>query len=67
MATSSTIPAAARWQARKLSVTGTIAYVDARQALRSRHELQRELPGVAVGKKSGDGVVFNLKEQEHRR
>lgn len=46
-----------------LSINGTLAFVDENNRFEAAMTSNATFTGVAVGKKSGDGVVFNLKEQ----
>jgi hypothetical protein len=46
-----------------LSINGTLAYVDANGRYEAAMTSNATFSGVAVGQKSGDGVVFNLKER----
>ncbi|MDB5505913.1 MAG: hypothetical protein JWR75_551 [Devosia sp.] len=46
-----------------LAIKGTLAYVDASQQFEAAMTSNAKFTGVAVGQKSGDGVVFNLKEK----
>lgn len=47
-----------------LSVNGTLAYVDAKKRYEAAMTSNATFTGIAVGRKQGDGVVFNLKERE---
>jgi hypothetical protein len=47
-----------------LSINGTLAYVDANKRYEAVMTSNANFTGVAVGKKQGDGVVFNLKERD---
>lgn len=46
-----------------LSVKGTLAYVDANRRYEAVMTSNVTFSGVAIGQKSGDGIVFNLKER----
>jgi hypothetical protein len=46
-----------------LSVTGTLAYNDSANRYEAAMTSNATFNGLAVGKKSGSGVVFNLKER----
>ena len=46
-----------------LSVTGTLAYNDSANRYEAAMTSNATFNGLAVGKKSGNGVVFNLKER----
>ena len=46
-----------------LAIKGTLAYVDASQQYEAAMTSNAKFTGVAVGRKSGNGVVFNLKEK----
>jgi hypothetical protein len=45
-----------------LAIAGTLAYVDAAKRYEAAMTSNTTFQGVAVGRKQGDGVVFNLKE-----
>jgi len=45
-----------------LSVNGTLAYNDAKSRYEAAMTSNATFSGLAIGKKSGNGVVFNLKE-----
>ncbi len=45
-----------------LSVNGTLAYNDGKKRFEAAMTSNATFSGLAVGKKSGNGVVFNLKE-----
>lgn len=47
-----------------ISVNGTIAYIDAKTRYEAAMTTNAAFTGVAVGRKQGDAVVFNLKERE---
>lgn len=47
-----------------LSVNGTLAYNDAGKQYEAAMTSNVTFSGVAIGKKQGDGIVFNLKERE---
>lgn len=47
-----------------LSVNGTLAYIDGAKRYEAAMTSNATFSGIAVGKKQGDGVVFNLKERE---
>lgn len=47
-----------------LSVNGTLAYNDGKKALAPPKEPNVTFSGLAIGKKQGDGIVFNLKERD---
>jgi hypothetical protein len=47
-----------------LAVNGTLAYNDAGNRYEAAMTSNATFSGIAVGKKSGNGVVFNLKERE---
>lgn len=47
-----------------ISVNGTLAYIDAKKRYEAAMTSNVTFTGVAVGRKQGDGVVFNLKERE---
>lgn len=47
-----------------LSVAGTIAYVDASRRYEAAMTSNATFTGLAVGQKSGSGLVFNLKERD---
>jgi hypothetical protein len=47
-----------------LSVNGTLAYIDGKKRYEAAMTSNATFSGIAVGKKQGDGVVFNLKERE---
>jgi hypothetical protein len=46
-----------------LSINGTLAYVEANQRYEGAMTSNVNFSGVAVGQKSGDGIVFNLKSR----
>ncbi len=46
-----------------LAVNGTLAYVDANKRFEAAMTSNVTFSGLAVGKKSGDDIVFNLKER----
>jgi hypothetical protein len=46
------------------SINGTIAYIDAAHHYEAAMTSNATFTGKAVGQKSGDGVIFNLKENE---
>ncbi|MDB5561412.1 MAG: hypothetical protein JWN11_830 [Hyphomicrobiales bacterium] len=45
-----------------LAIHGTLAYIDASRRYEAAMTSNTSFQGVAVGRKQGDGVVFNLKE-----
>lgn len=47
-----------------VSVNGTLAYIDAKKRYEAAMTTNAAFTGLAVGRKQGDGVVFNLKERE---
>lgn len=47
-----------------LSVAGTIAYVDAASRYEAAMSSNAGFTGIAIGKQSGDAVVFDLRERE---
>jgi hypothetical protein len=47
----------------RVSVNGTLAYIDSRNRYEAAMTTNAGFTGVAIGKKSGSGVVFNLREQ----
>jgi hypothetical protein len=47
-----------------LSVNGTLAYVEAKRRFEAAMTSNATFTGVAVGKKQGNGVVFNLRERD---
>jgi len=47
-----------------LSVSGTLAYVESSRRYEAAMTSNATFTGVAVGRKQGNGVVFNLKERE---
>jgi hypothetical protein len=47
-----------------LSINGTLAYVDANGRYEAAMTSNATFSGIAVGQKSGDGVVFNLQERD---
>lgn len=47
-----------------LAVNGTLAYNDQAKRYEAAMTSNATFSGVAIGKKSGNGVVFNLREQE---
>ena len=46
-----------------LSIAGTLAYIDANQRYEGAMTSNINFSGVAVGRKQGDGIVFNLKSR----
>lgn len=46
-----------------VSVNGTLAYIDARKRFEAAMTTNAGFSGVAIGKKSGQGIVFDLKEK----
>lgn len=48
----------------QLSVNGTIAYIDKSRRYEAAMTSNVTFSGIAVGKRQGDGVVFNLREQD---
>ncbi|MDP1731109.1 MAG: hypothetical protein Q8L54_08040 [Devosia sp.] len=46
-----------------LSVNGTLAYVDSKKRYEAAMTSNVTFSGIAVGRKQGDGVVFNLRER----
>jgi hypothetical protein len=47
-----------------LSVTGTLAYNDSARRYEAAMSSNATFSGTAIGRKTGNGVVFNLKERE---
>lgn len=47
-----------------LSINGTLAYVDAAKRYEAVMTSNASFSGVAIGRRQGDGVVFNLKERD---
>ncbi len=47
-----------------LSVAGTIAYIDANNRYEAAMSSNATFSGVAIGRKQGDGVVFDLRERD---
>jgi hypothetical protein len=47
-----------------LSINGTLAYIDELSRFEAAMTSNASFSGIAVGKKQGDGVVFNLRERE---
>lgn len=47
-----------------LSVNGTLAYNDAKKQYEAAMTSNVTFSGLAIGKKQGDGIVFNLKERD---
>jgi len=47
-----------------LSVNGTLAYIDGKKRYEAAMTSNATFSGIAVGKKQGNGVVFNLRERE---
>jgi hypothetical protein len=45
-----------------LAIHGTLAYIDASKRYEAAMTSNTSFQGIAVGRKQGDGVVFNLKE-----
>jgi hypothetical protein len=46
-----------------VSVNGTLAYIDARKRFEAAMTTNAGFSGLAIGKKSGAGIVFDLKEK----
>jgi hypothetical protein len=47
-----------------LAINGTLAYIDASRRYEAVMTSNASFTGVAVGKKQGDGVIFNLQERD---
>jgi len=47
-----------------LSINGTLAYIDEKRRYEAIMTSNAAFTGVAIGRKQGNGVVFNLKERE---
>lgn len=45
-----------------VSVNGTIAYVDAARRYEAAMTTNAGFTGIAIGRRSGDGIVFNMRE-----
>ncbi|HHY49724.1 MAG TPA: hypothetical protein GYA10_08265 [Alphaproteobacteria bacterium] len=47
-----------------VAVNGTLAYIDAKRRFEAAMTTNAGFTGLAIGQKSGGGVVFNLREKE---